>query len=92
MRVSQKRMEIVSFDVQADAASAGQSSKRQITVVLVNPNCDRLLENPAKVIVFRCQCLIGVLLIYITCRIFCAKGITVSQICCELLHFEMLVF
>jgi hypothetical protein len=25
------------------------------------------------------------------CRIFCAKGITVSQIFCELLHFEMLV-
>jgi hypothetical protein len=27
----------------------------------------------------------------ITCRIFCAKGITVSQIFCELLHFEMMV-
>jgi hypothetical protein len=39
---------------------------------------------------FRCQCLC-VLLIYITCRIFCAKGITVSQIFCELLHFDMLV-
>jgi hypothetical protein len=26
-----------------------------------------------------------------TCRIFCAKGITVSQIFCELSHFEMLV-
>jgi hypothetical protein len=49
--------------------------------------CDRLWDDAAKV---RCQCLC-VLLIYITCRIFCAKGITVSQICCELLHFEMLV-
>jgi hypothetical protein len=49
--------------------------------------CDRLWEIPAKVILFRCQCLC-VLLIYITCRIFCAKGITVSQIFCELLHFE----
>jgi hypothetical protein len=50
------------------------------------------MGNPAKVIFFRCQCLC-VLLIYITCRIFCAKGITVtvSQIFCELLHFEMLV-
>jgi hypothetical protein len=25
------------------------------------------------------------------CRIFCANGITASQIFCELLHFEMLV-
>jgi hypothetical protein len=32
-----------------------------------------------------------ILLIYITCRIFCAKDITVFQISCELLHFEMLV-
>jgi hypothetical protein len=34
-----------------------------------------------------------VLLIYIMCRIFCAKGITVSQIFCELpvLHFEIVV-
>jgi hypothetical protein len=43
--------------------------------------CDRLWENPAKVIFFRCQCLC-VLLIYITCRRFCAKDITVSQIFC----------
>jgi hypothetical protein len=39
-------------------------------------NCDHLWENPAKVIFFRCQCLC-VLLIYIMCRIFCAKDITV---------------
>jgi hypothetical protein len=47
--------------------------------------CDHLWENPAKVIFFRCQ----YLLIYIMCRIFCAKGITVSQIVCEflVLHF-----
>jgi nesprin-1 len=35
--------------------------------------------DPANVIFFRCQCLCG-LLFYITCRIFCAKGITVQCI------------
>jgi hypothetical protein len=45
---------------------------------------------PIQCYFFRCQCLC-VLLIYITCRIFCANGITLSQIFCELLHFEMLV-
>jgi hypothetical protein len=40
--------------------------------------CDRPLENPAKVIFSDVNSY--VLLMYITCRIFCAKGITVSQI------------
>jgi hypothetical protein len=46
--------------------------------------------DPAKVI-FSPDVIVDVLLIYITCRIFCAKGITVSQIFCELLHFEILI-
>jgi hypothetical protein len=53
--------------------------------------CDHLRENPANVIFSDVNVYLCVLLIYVTCRIFCAKGITVSQIFCELLHFEMLV-
>jgi hypothetical protein len=47
----------------------------------LNNHCWHVMWQPKSVIFFRCQYLC-VLLIYITCRIFCAKGITVSQIFC----------
>jgi hypothetical protein len=57
--------------------------------------CDHRWENPASnffqmSMFIRVMAPYGpfcVLLIYITCRIFCAKGITVSQIFCEFITF-----